>query len=96
MRHSSVVRGGQVVQGSAPYGVMVQHQPGASMGSNPADLAPINMALRMKRNARSPDQQLAGSDFGPARQQPGSNFATEGRKANEAAGQPPNEPTVLP
>ena len=77
---------------------MVQHQPGASLGSNPADLAPINMALRMKRDARSPDQQLAGSDFGPGARQPhGSNFAVaEGRKADEADGQPPAESTVLP
>ena len=77
---------------------MVQHQPGASVGSNPADLAPINMALRMKRNARSPDQQLAGSDFGPGARQPhGSNFGVaEGRKADEADGQPPAESTVLP
>lgn len=97
-RHSSVVRGGQAAQGAAPYGVTVQHQPGASAGSNPPDLAPINMALRMKRNARSPDQQLAGSDFGPRQGQPGSKFAvTESRKVAEEADQPaPNESTVLP
>lgn len=62
-RHSSVVRG-QMAQQQTPYGVKVQHQSNAPSTTNP-DLSPMNMALRMKRSARSPDQQKAGLDQAP-------------------------------
>lgn len=50
----------------APYaGMMTSHhqqaniqQTGNLTHQGPSDLAPMNMALRMKRNARSPDQSL--------------------------------------
>lgn len=60
-RHSSVVRG-QVGQ-STPYGVKVKHHPPGIQvpsGGHP-DLSPMNMALRVKRTARSPDQQKTAS-----------------------------------
>lgn len=95
-RHSSVVRG-PPGQGTTPYGVKVQHQPG--VGGNP-DLSPMNLALRMKRNARSPDQQKGAADLerGPGPGHHTSKYGvSEGRKINEEPDQQaPNDSTVLP